>query len=354
MLDRRLTLDPQVALRPEPFGVLAYHYGNRRLIFLKHPDVVRVVRGTGRSRVGRRRLAGVRRRRGPLAVVRRGAGIPRSIWSAPCTKCTRSSERQRAERRWGLGAQPPECRVSPRSLVEQLKGGLDAPICLTWELTYACNLACVHCLSSSGRRDPRELSTAEAKAVLDELQRLQVFYINIGGGEPIDPARLLRARRLRRRPRHRRQVLDQRHVSRRGGGAPAGGDGLPRRADQPRRRRRADERPRARRRVVRRRAAGHGPPRRCRVRTVQDLRRRHAPQRRPARRVQGAGRLLRRPAAGHSPAPVRPRRRLVARAAPDERPAAPDLPLAARPRRRRADRRLVLPPDRAGRAAARV
>ena len=47
MLERRLTLDPQVALRPEPFGALAYHYGNRRLIFLKHPDVVRVVRALG-------------------------------------------------------------------------------------------------------------------------------------------------------------------------------------------------------------------------------------------------------------------------------------------------------------------
>ena len=47
MLDRRLALDPQVALRPEPFGALAYHYGNRRLIFLKHPDVVRVVRLLG-------------------------------------------------------------------------------------------------------------------------------------------------------------------------------------------------------------------------------------------------------------------------------------------------------------------
>jgi putative mycofactocin binding protein MftB len=44
MLHRRLALDPHVALRPEPFGALAYHYGNRRLIFLKHPDVVRVVR----------------------------------------------------------------------------------------------------------------------------------------------------------------------------------------------------------------------------------------------------------------------------------------------------------------------
>ncbi len=69
-------------------------------------------------------------------------------------------------------------------LVEQLKSGLDAPICLTWELTYACNLACIHCLSSSGRRDPGELDTAQCLAVIDELARMQVFYINIGGGEP--------------------------------------------------------------------------------------------------------------------------------------------------------------------------
>jgi mycofactocin radical SAM maturase len=69
-------------------------------------------------------------------------------------------------------------------LVEQFEHGLDAPICLTWELTYACNLACVHCLSSSGRRDPRELTTAEAEAVIGELQRMQVFYVNVGGGEP--------------------------------------------------------------------------------------------------------------------------------------------------------------------------
>ena len=47
MLDRRLALDPQVALRPEPFGALAYHYGNRRLVFLKSPDVLAVVRALG-------------------------------------------------------------------------------------------------------------------------------------------------------------------------------------------------------------------------------------------------------------------------------------------------------------------
>ena len=34
---------PQVAIRPESFGALAYHYGNRRLVFLKAPALVTVV-----------------------------------------------------------------------------------------------------------------------------------------------------------------------------------------------------------------------------------------------------------------------------------------------------------------------
>ncbi|MGH3342317.1 MAG: mycofactocin radical SAM maturase [Carbonactinosporaceae bacterium] len=74
--------------------------------------------------------------------------------------------------------------AAARALTDALKGGLAAPICLTWELTYACNLQCVHCLSSSGRRDPRELSTAEARRVIDEFADMQVFYVNVGGGEP--------------------------------------------------------------------------------------------------------------------------------------------------------------------------
>ncbi len=44
LLDRSLILHPQVALRPERFGALAYHYDTRRLVFLKHPDLVRVVK----------------------------------------------------------------------------------------------------------------------------------------------------------------------------------------------------------------------------------------------------------------------------------------------------------------------
>ncbi|WP_369812943.1 mycofactocin radical SAM maturase [Frankia sp. R43] len=69
-------------------------------------------------------------------------------------------------------------------LVARFERGLAAPICLTWELTYACNLSCVHCLSASGRRDPRELSTEQCESIIDELQAMQVFYVNVGGGEP--------------------------------------------------------------------------------------------------------------------------------------------------------------------------
>ena len=169
-------------------------------------------------------------------------------------------------------------------LIDQFEYGLDAPICLTWELTYACNLACVHCLSSSGRRDPRELSTAEAEAVIDELQRMQVFYVNVGGGEPtvrpdfwhlldyaighdvgvkfstngikLDKARAaqLAAHRLRRR------------------------------ADLPGRRDRRGQRRRPRHRLLRHRHPRAGEPGRGRDEGLQGLRRRHPGERRPARR----------------------------------------------------------------------
>ena len=36
---------PGVAVRPEPFGALLYHFGTRRLSFLKTPELVAVVQG---------------------------------------------------------------------------------------------------------------------------------------------------------------------------------------------------------------------------------------------------------------------------------------------------------------------
>jgi putative mycofactocin binding protein MftB len=40
-------LHPDVALRPEPFGALAYHYGNRRLTFLRSRELVELVKVLG-------------------------------------------------------------------------------------------------------------------------------------------------------------------------------------------------------------------------------------------------------------------------------------------------------------------
>jgi putative mycofactocin binding protein MftB len=46
-VEGRFTLDERVSLRDESFGALAYHHGNRRLVFLKSPLLVDVVRQLG-------------------------------------------------------------------------------------------------------------------------------------------------------------------------------------------------------------------------------------------------------------------------------------------------------------------
>lgn len=62
---------------------------------------------------------------------------------------------------------------------------LSAPVCLTWQITSQCNLHCRHCLSGNGQAGGVELDMAEIKEFLDDLSLMQVFYINIGGGEPL-------------------------------------------------------------------------------------------------------------------------------------------------------------------------
>jgi mycofactocin biosynthesis protein MftB len=43
-LDAAWQLHPQVSVRPERFGALLYHFGTRRLSFLKSPALLSVVR----------------------------------------------------------------------------------------------------------------------------------------------------------------------------------------------------------------------------------------------------------------------------------------------------------------------
>jgi putative mycofactocin binding protein MftB len=46
-LDAAWQLHPQVSIRPERFGALLYHFGTRRLSFLKSPALLTVVRELG-------------------------------------------------------------------------------------------------------------------------------------------------------------------------------------------------------------------------------------------------------------------------------------------------------------------
>jgi putative mycofactocin binding protein MftB len=45
LLDRAWDLAPQVSVRPEAFGALLYHFGTRRLSFLKDRVLLDVVQG---------------------------------------------------------------------------------------------------------------------------------------------------------------------------------------------------------------------------------------------------------------------------------------------------------------------
>jgi putative mycofactocin binding protein MftB len=60
-LDCPWQLHPQVSVRPERFGALLYHFGTRRLSFLKSPALLTVVRTLGEAASARAacQLAGV-------------------------------------------------------------------------------------------------------------------------------------------------------------------------------------------------------------------------------------------------------------------------------------------------------
>jgi mycofactocin biosynthetic radical S-adenosylmethionine protein MftC len=194
-LDRPWRLDERAAIRPEPFGAMLYHFGTRKLSFLKSTTLLSVLRNLAdyptaaaaciAAGVTEDELPTYRRALSTLAgshmIVPRDPSAARRTAppvSPPAVRRTAGEDTDSAGGSLDTG------RAPVGRLTDVFELGLSAPICLTWELTYACNLACVHCLSSSGRRDPRELTTAECKAVIDTLQRMQVFYVNIGGGEP--------------------------------------------------------------------------------------------------------------------------------------------------------------------------
>jgi radical SAM protein with 4Fe4S-binding SPASM domain len=55
-----------------------------------------------------------------------------------------------------------------------------------WNITYQCNLKCVHCyIRALQKRDPNELTTEEAKRVAEELAEIGVPLVIFSGGEPL-------------------------------------------------------------------------------------------------------------------------------------------------------------------------
>jgi radical SAM protein len=60
------------------------------------------------------------------------------------------------------------------------------PFIAIWEVTQACDLACVHCRASAQpERHPMELSTDEGKQLIDQIAELEVPVFVLTGGDPI-------------------------------------------------------------------------------------------------------------------------------------------------------------------------
>lgn len=59
------------------------------------------------------------------------------------------------------------------------------PETVVWEITFACNMRCLHCGTSAGKARPVELSTDEALSLIDELTGLGCKSVTISGGEPL-------------------------------------------------------------------------------------------------------------------------------------------------------------------------
>ena len=242
---------------------------------------------------------------------------------------------------------------APLSLKDRFSHGLDAPICLTWELTYACNLACVHCLSSSGRRDPAELTPAEAVGSSTSWSGCRCSTSTSAAGSRCcgPTSSTSSATPWTQRVGVKFSTNGTRLT--RGAGEAIGGAGLFGRAGEYRRGHGGDERRRPGRGFVRRGPGGDGQPGGGRLRPVQGQRRRH-----PRRTSKSSTRWRRwrtRYGAQLRLTRLRPSGRGVDSwddAAPDRRAAAPALPLVARAARR-ADGRLLLPPVRSRRAARR-
>lgn len=65
-----------------------------------------------------------------------------------------------------------------------VEGAWGSPLVVHLGVTLACNFACSHCYSSSGRRAPDELTLPEIEALIDQMAAMGCQKLVLGGGEP--------------------------------------------------------------------------------------------------------------------------------------------------------------------------
>lgn len=76
----------------------------------------------------------------------------------------------------------PDARMLPDRACD---GFLSAPLRMYVDFTHACNLRCLHCVTTSGSQAPGELDTAAWFEAIDQMVEAGVFELNVGGGEPL-------------------------------------------------------------------------------------------------------------------------------------------------------------------------
>ncbi len=115
---------------------MLYHFGTRNLSFLKSTTLLDVLTSLAEHETARAACsaAGVAEPELP-AYGRALATLAGSRMIVP---------RDPAAAPDGPGTAGPGNGRSTQRLTGLFELGLTSPICLTWELTYACNLACVH------------------------------------------------------------------------------------------------------------------------------------------------------------------------------------------------------------------
>lgn len=85
----------------------------------------------------------------------------------------------------GTGLKMLELLLRQKLLGQGLKGEPNTPLVVSYAVTKACNLRCLHCHVSAREAMPDELNVREAMHAIDEMEALGTEALIFSGGEPL-------------------------------------------------------------------------------------------------------------------------------------------------------------------------